>query len=223
MSKPKQLLALTLVAVVAIVAGAWFLLVAPKRAQAAQVRAQQQTERQQIDQLRLQLSMLKQQAADLPAQQAKLVAIAQQIPDNPALPTLVRNLSAQANKAGVELVSLTPAKPTAFGGATAGGTTTLKSANPVPGLMVIPVTLQVSGGFPQMTLFLSSLEQLQRSMVVTGFSVSGNYTKGSVSAATTVGKGPLTVNITGQVFMAPGATGPGAIPTPGTATTGTAK
>ncbi len=55
--------------------------------------------------------MLKAQAKDLPKQQARLAAVAAKIPDNPALPALIRALTKAADEANVELVSLAPAPP----------------------------------------------------------------------------------------------------------------
>ena len=63
--------------------GAW---VADLRTQADQQNSQNST-------LNAQISMLKAQAKDLPKQQAKLAAVAAKIPDNPALPALIRALS----------------------------------------------------------------------------------------------------------------------------------
>ena len=44
---------------------------------------------------------------------AKLAAVAAKIPDNPALPNLIRALTTASKSTGVELVTLTPGTPTA--------------------------------------------------------------------------------------------------------------
>lgn len=113
MDKLKQWVALTAVACLAVAAAGWFLLVSPKRAQAAELRAQAAEQVNQNAQARTRLQVLKAQAKDLPKEQAKLAAVAAKIPDNPALPGLVRSLLEAATSAGVELVSITPGQPAA--------------------------------------------------------------------------------------------------------------
>lgn len=97
--------------VVAIVAAGWFLLIAPKRSEAAGIRADAASKDAANAQLVQQLEILKAQQADLPRKRARLATLGKLIPNNPALPTLVRNLSAAGKKAGVTIVSLEPALP----------------------------------------------------------------------------------------------------------------
>jgi type IV pilus assembly protein PilO len=51
-----------------------------------------------------------------PQTQAQLVRLANQIPDNPELPTLIVDLQNSANDAGVRFAGLTPSKPEYAGG-----------------------------------------------------------------------------------------------------------
>src|SRR5436309_1136691 len=111
MSKIQQWVALTLLGVLAAFAGGWFLLISPKKADAAKVRTEKTSVQSQVAQLQSQLSVLKAQAADLPKRQARLAQIRHQMPETPELPALVRNLAAAADSAGVDLVSLTPSVP----------------------------------------------------------------------------------------------------------------
>ena len=93
MDKLKQWVALTLLGCLAIAAAGWFLLVSPKRSEAAELRAQTESQEATNAKLRNELQVLKAQAKDLPKEQAKLAAVAAKIPDNPALPGLVRSTS----------------------------------------------------------------------------------------------------------------------------------
>src|SRR3954451_10066252 len=114
MDKMRQWTMLTVVGVVAVLGAGWFLAVSPQRHHAAQLRSQAASQQSANSQLQSRVSQLQQQQKGLPAQQRRLNHIATKIPDNPALPPLIRQLSAAADGAGVDLVSLSPANPTAF-------------------------------------------------------------------------------------------------------------
>ena len=111
MENLKQWVALTVVACMGIMAAGWFLLVSPKRTEAAELREQAASALGQNAQLETQLQVLKAQAKDLPKEQAKLAAVKTKIPDDPAMPTLIRALLEAADSSGIELVSITPGEP----------------------------------------------------------------------------------------------------------------
>jgi Tfp pilus assembly protein PilO len=118
MEKMRQLGALTVVAVLAIVAGGWFLLVSPQRSKVGDLHAQAADQQQKNMQLSTQIARLKAEARDLPAEQARLAAIAEQLPPNPSMPTLVNGLARAAKRAGVDLQIIAPQPPTPYGGST---------------------------------------------------------------------------------------------------------
>jgi type IV pilus assembly protein PilO len=233
MNKTRQWATLTAVGCLAILAIGFFLVVKPQRSHAAALRTQTQSVQQSNSTLLTQVSQLKQQQKDLPAQQKLLSQIATKIPDNPALPALIRQLSAAADGAGVSLVSLAPSAPTIVAGkaATAStGTATTASgsaaAAPVAPLASIPLTLQVQGGYFNVVQFFSAVESLSRAMLVTGFQLTPN--KGGAAAAGGAASGPATApgtlqaQITAQVFESPqlAAVAPPATSTSPTTTTG---
>ena len=113
MDKLKQWIVLTVVGCMAVLAAGWFLLISPKKAEAADLVAQTASQEATNDGLRTQLEVLKAQAKDLPKKQAELARVQAKIPDDPALPTLIRALTGAAADAGVELVSVTPGAPVA--------------------------------------------------------------------------------------------------------------
>jgi Tfp pilus assembly protein PilO len=213
------------VASIAILAGGYFLLVSPKLSTAAAARQEAEDQQTANNRLRAQIAQLNRQKKDLPRQQAELEKFAAKIPNNPALPGLIRSLSDAADNAGVELVSLSPGQPalvattvpaTAAGTSAAGttgttpasGTTGAKTAAaPGPALLPIasiPIAVEVTGSYSQVSQFLSEIEGLSRAFLVNGFSVdpgdSGPRAKKSDGVANGYG-GTLTMQITGQLYM----------------------
>jgi Tfp pilus assembly protein PilO len=161
----------TAAVVVLILLAGWFLLVSPKRASADELRASTATQEATNLTLASQLEALKVQKAGLPAEEAKLATIRQQIPDNPALPPLIRSLSSIAKKTGVTLQLIAPAPPTA------NASPAVAPAGPpatgvVPQLQTISLTINFFGTYANVELFLNHLEMLKRSFLVTGLQMS---------------------------------------------------
>ena len=237
MEKMRQWMMLTALGVVGIMAAGWFLLVSPQKAHAKDLQTQAAAQQASTAQAQGQVNQLKQQQKDEPAQQAKLNKIATQIPDNPELPVLIRELSAAAHKTGVSLVSLAPSQPSAVAAAAATSGGAAPSA-----LAQIPITVQVTGSYFNIESFFRSVEHLDRAMLVSGFSMtpgdSGASTNTSTGATSggAVGAAPnaLTASITAVVFESPSVAAPAATTaqppttttptttTPATSTTGPA-
>jgi Tfp pilus assembly protein PilO len=235
MDKLKQYVVLTVVASLVVLAAGWFLLVSPKRSQAADLRTQAAAQVTANAQLETQLQVLKAQAKDLPKQQARLAAVAAKIPSNPALPALVRALTTASTSAGVELISVTPSSPTLVAGAapTAGtapaatapaatGSTVAAPAVDAGQLAAIPLTLNVVGGYFQVEQFVSNLESLPRSMRVTNLKLvpGTNPVKPTTTATVPDGK-TLVTTVTGMVYMAANRAAPTAVTLPGQGVVGT--
>jgi type IV pilus assembly protein PilO len=221
MDKMKQWVALTVVGVIAVLAAGWFLLVSPKRSEAADVRVKVAAEQSKDSQLQTQLAMLKTLAKNLPQQQAKLAAVAAKIPDNPALPALIRGLSAAADSAGVELTSLAPGTPAPVAPATPAAsapTVPGKPAAPAAGsaaaagtavagtLQAIPLTVNVVGSYFQVEQFFDQVESLTRAFKVTGFTLGqGTNPVKPVGLSAPANDGRvLQAAITANVYMALG-------------------
>lgn len=234
MEKLKQYVVFTVLGCLVVLAAGWFLLVSPKRSDASALRTAAESQVAANAQLSTQLQVLKAQAKDLPKQQARLAAVAAKIPANPALPALVRALTAAATASGVELVSMTPGNPTLVVGAaattpaattgSAAAAPTTAGASPSAGqLASIPLTLNIVGGYFQAEQFVAALESLPRSMRVTALTVApgANPVKpASENATLDDGKSLLTV-ITGQVFMAANRPPATAVSVPGQTVTST--
>ncbi len=137
-----------------------------------------------------------------------------------------RSLTAAGRKVGATIDTMAPALPVAVVGVTpvvpvatttttttesttdaADGTATPTPVPPVaaaPSLYQVPLNLTVSGSYFELEQFVNKLEGLKRSFRVTGFTV------GASSGETTT-SGDLSINLQGQVFMAPP---PSAVPAP---------
>jgi type IV pilus assembly protein PilO len=209
MEKLKQYVVFTVLGCIVVLAAGWFLLVSPKRSDAADLRSQAASKVSSNSQLENQLQILKAQAKALPKEQAKLAAVAARIPDNPALPALIRALTTAAKSTGVELVSVTPGAPAAAAAGPAAGTVTsgkpARAASSSAGqLTAIPINLNVVGGYFQVEQFVGKLETLQRSMRVSALTVApgANPMKAQQSGATLEDGKSLASTITAQVFMA---------------------
>lgn len=194
---------------------AWFLLINPKFTEATQTRENAELVAVNNQQLRLRIEQLKAQAQDLPAKQAELDVLAVQLPPTPDIPTLVRQLSDTAAQTGVDLVSVAPGAPTALAADGAAPTAqpdpsaTDTAAPAQPGtsgsLVEIPLTVQVTGPYANVTLFLGRLETLPRAFLTSGFTIA----RGAEGETTTTS---LTTSITASVFYLPGL--PTVLPTP---------
>ena len=226
MTRTRQWTVGTALLVVLMLVAGWFLLISPKRSEAADLQTQTTAQMAQNASLQNQIAVLQSQAKNLPAQQAELAAIRQHLPDNPALPGLVRSLTDAAAKSGVTLASLAPSTPaaapapktTAPSGtsATAPATGTGQSAAAAAAaaagatLQMVPIVVTVTGSYYDTEQFLNKVEGLTRSFLVTGFSVAPAQTQASSGTST----GDLTMAIQGRVFYTPAAA---AAPTTATA------
>lgn len=222
MTRARQWSVLTAVACLAVLAVGWFILVKPQRTHAASLRSQAA----QVDQsnlgLQAQIDHLRAQAKGLSAQQRKLADIATKVPDSPALPSLIRQLSTAADGAGVNLVSLAPGQPTlvqapiapattatAPTGTTSTGTspatTTAAPAAAGAVLASIPLQVQVQGSYFNLEQFFAAVEAMPRAMLVTQFSAAPIVPGTSTTGGPTVAPGTLNVTLTAAVFMSPNA------------------
>ena len=216
MDKLKQWIALTVVGCLGIMAAGWFLLISPKKTEAAEVRDLAASQEATNAGLRTQLQVLQAQAKDLPKKQAELARVAAKIPDNPGLPALIRALTAASTSAGVEFVSVTPGVPTAVAAAApvaaagvpappvaAAPAGAAGAASAAGSLAAIPVSINVVGGYFEVSQFLANLENLPRALRVTNLALAPGASPSDKDAVKTAADGSsLTSTITGSVYMA---------------------
>jgi type IV pilus assembly protein PilO len=229
MSMTRRWSLLTAVLIIGILAASWFLLVSPKQAEASKLRAKATKQLSANAALTQQLNQLKAQNLDLPKHKAQLAVMRKQIPDNPALPALIRDLTAAGKKVGVEVTSMKPLTPVAAavvatepvpaaGTTAAAGTTSTTTAGTTPkaaapttaaALYQLPLQLEIKGTYFEVEQFINKLEGMKRTFLVTGFTLkplgaSGATTSGT--AVTTTDTDALGLSLTGQVFLSPNVT-----------------
>ena len=203
----RKLYMLTAAVLALVLAAGWFLLISPKRSEAADLRTQAADQVAKNDQLRVQVAQLAKAAEHIPEQKAKIAEIRQRIPEDARLPTLVRALSDAAKGANVELVSLAPGTPTLLPSATPtkpAAATAQQPAKPAgpSGLYDLPVQIQIAGDYYDVERFLGNLEDLERETLVSGFTLA--IDSSDKAPAPAVRKSPrLTVTVQGHVFVAP--------------------
>jgi Tfp pilus assembly protein PilO len=192
MTKMRQWSIVTAVAVIIVLAAGWFLLVKPQNSKASELHSQAATQQQENAVLQSQIAQLQSEEKSLPRQQAALRKFSTQVPDNAAEPTVIRQLSAAANGAGVDLLSLTPGTPAAVASsattpsttdttAAATGSTSLTPSTTSGGLMQLPISIGITGTFPNVESFFQSLETLPRALMVGSWSL---CPEGSTPSAT---------------------------------------
>lgn len=220
MEKMRQWTLLTAVGIVAVLGAGWFLAVSPQRHHAAELRTQAQSIVSGNATLQQRVAQLEQQKKGLPAQQRRLNQIAAKVPDNPALPALIRQLSTAANGAGVDLVSLSPAQPVAMTPTastpvttTSTTSTTTAPAAAAPSVMQIPVVIVVRGSYFNIENFFDAVEKLPRAVLIPGWQLSVAQGTGTVSSggsgsgAKALPDGTLQGQINAMVFESPSVTG----------------
>lgn len=209
---------------VLLVLAAWFLLIAPRRGEATDLRAQKTAQQQSSAVTRRTIHQLEADDAALPAKLAELAQIKRQLPPGPQLAPVVDTLSAMAASAGVTLVSVAPAQPAALGASgapaavgaatagavtagavTAGGATSGATGSALIG---IETTIVVRGTYRSSTLFLQKLQSagstttgaaMDRAFLVQNVTVKTEDV--SAPAAVPSGKGQVVMTVLGQFFV----------------------
>ncbi|HVQ88304.1 MAG TPA: type 4a pilus biogenesis protein PilO [Actinomycetes bacterium] len=162
----------TAVVVVLILVATWFLLVSPKRGDAAALETQTQGQEDTNSQLQVQLSTLQEQNKDLPKYQAQLAALREQVPQSNEMPGFIRQLTQAADSSGVFLQSLEPATAVSLSKDGVPPTAISPEGALPPELLAgLDVKIVVYGGFYEIQQFTNKLEKLQRYTLVAGLNI----------------------------------------------------
>jgi Tfp pilus assembly protein PilO len=211
MDKMRQLSLLTAVAILAVVAGGWLLLISPQRSKVADLHEQAAQQQEKNATLSTQIARLKAEAKDLPAEQARLAAIAEQLPANPAMPALIDDLAGAAKKSGVDLQIITPSTPVAYGTSSA---TTLAGPSTTPSGSTTSSGATSSSTSSSTTTSSSpapSSSPAASSGSTSTSTTTGTTTSGSTTGATTLGDAtassgglyqiPISISAVGTYFQ----------------------
>ncbi len=201
----KWTLAAVAAGLVLVLAG-WFLLIAPKRAEVADIKAQTVSQEQTNQQLETDIAVLKQQHKDLPQKQAELAALQTKIPTSADLTSYIRLMQELAHKSQVSFTSLSPSDAVPLG-----GTVDPTGALPLDTLATINVDLVVTGTYFQLTDFMNELETASRYTLVSGYafaeaseSDTGSTDTGSTgTSASSSGDPELTATINARIYEYP--------------------
>jgi type IV pilus assembly protein PilO len=199
----KWTLAAVAAGLVLVLAG-WFLLIAPKRAEVADIKADTDAQEQTNQQLETDISVLKQQHQDLPDKQAELAQLQTKIPTSAELTSYIQLLQTLAQKSQVSLTSLAPSEA-----APLGGTADPTGALPLNTLAAMNLEVVVTGTYFQITDFMNQLETAPRYTLVTGYSFAEGDAVATGDAASTdtsttnTGDPELTATISARIYEYP--------------------
>lgn len=149
-----------------LVAGAWLFVLSPRLAESSQLEAQaQDLQLSQVSILRKQRDLV-----DLANQLPKSAAAAQKLfaamPESAQLPELLSQLTQAATSAGIPttgIQSINFSPPQSLAEATGADVTALPTGVQ---LATMPVDITVEGTEPQVTKFLSNMQNLKRSFLI---------------------------------------------------------
>jgi Tfp pilus assembly protein PilO len=199
-----------------ILAAGYLLLVSPQQSGAADTTARAATVEQSNVAAQHKIDALRAEFKDLPTLLGQVAAIRTRIPTSPQEPTLLRSLTALAKSSGVSLVSVDVQPPTVVAADATG--TAAKGATGAAALSQIPVSLDISGTYANTRLFLTGLESMRRSILVTGL-VMTRLAPDSAGTTAAARAGGVHSVITAKIFMSTAS----AAPTVGAAATTTSS
>ena len=191
------------VALLAITAAGWLVILSPQTSELADVRTQIETTREQNKTLRQQLVKLEVQRKQLPATRATARALAALFPPTADQPTLFKAVTAAATQAGIPADDVTELSAAAPVAGTSGGSDKAQ----LPGesidsdLAGQTVTITVQGDYDEIQRLAENLEDLPRAYLVSSLTLGVGADAGTYTATTT-----------GQMFVMPAAPDPSTAP-----------
>jgi Tfp pilus assembly protein PilO len=218
MTKTRQWTVFTAIAVILVLVAGWFLLVKPQSAKANNLHAQAASQQESNKLLVTQIAALEAEQRQLPQQQQELAKFATQVPSDASEPAVIRQLTATAAGAGVDMISMTPGAATvvAASGTTAGAATVTTPSAATGTLVQLPLSIGFTGSYANVESFFQGLEKLPRALLVTSWSLcpdggaSGAGSSGGVSCSLpptpsnkTLPAGTLGGTLSAVVFYAP--------------------
>jgi Tfp pilus assembly protein PilO len=208
MTRTRKWVSGTAVLVLIVLVAGWFLLVSPKKADAANLQANVLSQQSSNAGLRVKIAQLKAEDAQRPQQEAKLALFHQQVPQTPAQPALIRQLSALAKQTGVEFEALTVVNPNGLNVPQA------PAAEKDTVLEQITVTMTVQGTYFACERFINLVEGLKRVTLITGLLIKSTA---DTPAGTAVNPSLHRFTITARIFTTTDPAAPAAGATPTTA------
>jgi type IV pilus assembly protein PilO len=154
-SKQKMLAVIALIAVLVI--AAVLLLVVPKFGELAQLDSDLQAAQDQVSQTQALVAQLEQAKSNAALTQAELLALANQMPENPELPSVIIELQDVSNSAGVRFERITPGE-----------------AVTTPGALFkeMPISVEITGKWADVLDYVRRINGMTRAIRVTDVALS---------------------------------------------------
>ncbi len=169
MSRKMRLL-LAGLALVAIVAVAWFFLISPLRTDIASTNASITEQQEKLSQAQAKLAQAQTTRAEGQKNQAKLMELAKMVPQSTQLPSLLVQIQDLADQSGIDFLSVSPGDP-----------------DEAEGFQIIPLSLSFTGTYFDLSDFAYRVEQLVaapgRLMTVKSISLKVEDAEGTDSAS----------------------------------------
>ncbi len=220
-------LVITVVAVVAIVAAAWVLVVSPERKQANQLSGQVASAKAKLVSAESKLATARQAATRYASAYGSIVSMGKAVPTGQEVPGLVYELSQAAKRQGVKFESISvstgvgAATPAASGSSAAAGAAASAAD---AGFAQVPFTLIFSGSFSSIEHMLHGLTQLATRTPAGALEVNGRLlTVEAVTFSSSSGekgqRNQLTATVTATAYQLPPETSTAAPASTGTDST----
>lgn len=150
MSRRDQIL-LSVAVAVALIAGAWFVLISPERQESHRIDQKIDSVQQRLDQATTQLNQELAARTALRRDAEALLSVTRAVPTQVAMPAVLRGLSRTAAQLGVTMASLTASPPSSS-----------SSTSAVPGVESEDLQLTFTGGFLNLQRFLARVQNFVR-------------------------------------------------------------
>jgi len=202
---------LVVIAALAMIAGSWLLLIAPKRDQASKLAKQISATQSQLDTIRSELASGEAARRAFATEYAELVRLGEAVPTDDNVPSLIYQLQGAASQTGVDFrgLQLNPGSggpPPSSGSAAQASTATLPPGATVgpAGFPIEPFTFTFQGNFFHLANFFHRLEQF---VVATNkrIAISGRLmTLNSISLdAASQGFPQITATVSATTYLVP--------------------
>lgn len=225
-ASPQMWIGGTAVLAVLILVAAWFLVIEPVTARAAEDAVQAESQRQQNDLLVSEIEQLKVQSTHLDEYKAELAALRLQMPVTGDGASISRELQSLAEAAGVTITAVAPSMPQAYvpavdpaatvaGDATApaesdgtadagtdGAVDDAVAAVALPGFYTIPLTLTSVGSYDATVAFLRSVQvDASRLYLVSSINAVTQDAAGAVGGRPATNAGDIELTMTGSAYV----------------------
>jgi len=202
MSRKVRLL-VSVVALLAIVAVAWFFLISPLRTDISDTNEAIAEQQEKMSIAQAKLAKAQTTRAEGKRNQARLLELAKMVPQSSQIPSLLVQIQDLADQSGIDFLSLTPGDPTE-----------------ASGFQVVPLQLQFTGSYFDLSDFAYRVEQLVagpgRLMTVKSIQLALDSVQDSGDAGETQADSQrLNVNMTLYAFCMDQSTASGSTPSSG--------